>query len=71
VACLGLIGLPFTPTFIGIDILFSHIHQHHTGIIILISLCFLFLELAALRIYARIFMGPFKKVNHPVAFPSS
>ncbi|MBK7762928.1 MAG: hypothetical protein IPI46_06090 [Bacteroidetes bacterium] len=70
-ACLGLIGLPFTPTFIGIDILFSHIHQHHIGIIILISLCFLFLELAALRMYARIFMGPFKKVNHPVAFPSS
>jgi len=70
-ACLGLIGLPFTPTFIGIDVLFSHIHKHEELFIILTSMSFVFIELAILRIYARIFLGQHKKTYHPVAFRSS
>lgn len=70
-ACLGLIGLPFTPTFIGIDILFSHIHKHEEILIIFTALSFVFIELAILRIYARIFMGQHKKAYHPIAFRSS
>jgi len=71
IACLGLIGLPFTPTFIGIDILFSHIHKHEELMIIFTALSFLFIELSILRIYARIFLGQHKKVYHPVAYRSS
>ncbi len=70
-ACLGFIGLPFTPTFIGIDILFSHIHKHEEIIIIFTSLSFLVMEIAALRIYARIFLGQHQKAYHPIAFRSS
>lgn len=68
---LSFIGLPFTPTFIGIDLLFSHIHKHEGLLVIFTSLSFVFLELSILRIYARIFLGPHKKNDHPIAFKAS
>jgi formate hydrogenlyase subunit 3/multisubunit Na+/H+ antiporter MnhD subunit len=70
-SCLGLIGFPFTPTFIGVDLIFSHIHKQEILLIILTALSFIFMELAAFRIYARTFLGPHKKSYHPVAFKSS
>ena len=69
--CLGLIGFPFTPTFLGIDLLFTHIHAHQVFLIISTTLSFIFIELAILRIYARIFLGQHKKNYHPIAFRSS
>lgn len=69
--CLGIVGVPFTPTFIGIDLLFSHIHKNQELLIIFTTISFLFIEIAVLRIYARIFMGQHKKVYHPIAFRSS
>jgi NADH-quinone oxidoreductase subunit L len=71
VACLGLVGLPFTPTFIGMDILFSHIHKHEELIIFFTVMSFLFIEIAILRMYTRICMGQHKKTNHPIAYRSS
>jgi NADH-quinone oxidoreductase subunit L len=71
VACLGLVGLPFTPTFLGIDVLFSHIEKHETLIIIFTALSFVFIELSILRIYARVCMGQHKKAYHPIAYRSS
>ncbi|MBC7850288.1 MAG: hypothetical protein H7Y31_11160, partial [Chitinophagaceae bacterium] len=70
-ACLGLIGFPFTPTFIGIDLLFTHIHSDQPVLIVLTTLSFIFIELSIIRIYARIFLGPNKKMNHPIAYRSS
>jgi NADH:ubiquinone oxidoreductase subunit 5 (subunit L)/multisubunit Na+/H+ antiporter MnhA subunit len=69
--CLGLIGFPFTPTFLGIDLLFTHIHADQTLLIISTSLSFIFIELAILRIYARVFLGQHKKNYHPIAYKSS
>ncbi len=71
IACMGLVGLPFTPTFIGIDLLFSHIHKLEVMMIIMTALSFLFIEIAVLRIYARIFLGQHKKQYHPIAYKSS
>lgn len=71
IACLGLIGLPFTPTFIGIDILFSHIHKHEELLILFTALNFVFMEIAIIRIYARIFLGQSKKLNQAIAYRSS
>lgn len=70
-SCLALAGLPFTPTFIGIDLLFSHIHKHEIVLVSVIALTFLFLELAVLRIYSRVFMGQHTKPYHPIAYKSS
>jgi NADH:ubiquinone oxidoreductase subunit 5 (subunit L)/multisubunit Na+/H+ antiporter MnhA subunit len=70
-SAIGLLGFPITAAFIGIDVLFTHIHANQIVLIVLTALCFLFIELAAIRIYCRIFLGLHKKLNHPVAFRSS
>lgn len=70
-SCLGLVGFPYTPTFIGIDLLFSHIHKQEIALIVFIALSFIFMEFAILRIYARIFLGQHTKNYHPIAYRSS
>ena len=70
-AAIGLLGFPITAAFIGIDVFFTHIGSGQTVLIILTALCFLFIELAAIRIYCRIFLGQHKKLYHAVAFRSS
>jgi NADH-quinone oxidoreductase subunit L len=71
VACLAFVGLPFTPSFIGIDLMFSHVDHDEYILIALISISFLVLELSVLRIYARLFLGPHKRQTHPIAYRSS
>ena len=70
-AAIGMLGFPITTAFIGIDVLFTYVHHNQPVLIILMALCFIFIELAAFRILLRIFFGPHKKLNHPVAFRSS
>ena len=70
-SCLGLVGLPFTPTFIGIDVLFSHIHKHQELQIFFTAMSFMIIEISVLRIYARIFTGMHKKSYHAMAYRSS
>ncbi|MEO8172208.1 MAG: proton-conducting transporter membrane subunit [Sediminibacterium sp.] len=70
-SCLGLLGFPITPTFIGVDLLFSHIHEKQYVLIVFTSISFVFIELSVLRIYARIFMGQHKKTHHAIAYRSS
>lgn len=71
IACLGVAGLPFSPTYIGIDILFSNIHTHDYFVIAFTALSFVFMEICVLRIYARIFLGQYKKATHAMAYRSS
>jgi len=71
VACLAFVGLPFTPSFIGIDLMFSHVDHDEYFLITLTSISFLVLELSVLRIYARLFLGPHKRQTHPIAYRSS
>jgi NADH-quinone oxidoreductase subunit L len=70
-SCLGLLGFPITPAFIGIDIMFTHIHANQIVLISLTALSFIFIELSVLRMYARIFLGQHKKNHHPMAFKAS
>ncbi|MBK7690709.1 MAG: hypothetical protein IPJ31_06185 [Bacteroidetes bacterium] len=71
VACLAFVGLPFTPSFIGLDLLYSHIDHDEYVLVAFLTIAFLVLELAVLRIYARLFLGPDKKQTHPIAYRSS
>ncbi len=71
VAAMGMLGFPITAAFIGIDVLFTYVQSNQIPLIILMALCFIFIELSAFRILIRIFLGPHKKINHPVAFRSS
>jgi NADH:ubiquinone oxidoreductase subunit 5 (subunit L)/multisubunit Na+/H+ antiporter MnhA subunit len=57
-ASLGVAGFPITTTFLGEDLIFSHIHQNQIILAAIISLGFIIDGLALIRIYARIFLGP-------------
>jgi NADH-quinone oxidoreductase subunit L len=54
---LGLMGFPISPTFIGEDLLYSHIHQDQYLLAFLAALAFVMEGIAAIRIYARLFLG--------------
>jgi NADH-quinone oxidoreductase subunit L len=70
-ACLGFAGFPITTTFIGIDLFLTYIHYHEWLILTFLCLNYLFLELALIRIYIRVFLGPHIKQYHPIAFRAS
>ncbi|SOE23501.1 NADH-Ubiquinone oxidoreductase (complex I), chain 5 N-terminus [Spirosomataceae bacterium TFI 002] len=71
IACLGVSGFPITPTFIGEDLIFTHIHEDQVLLAITVSLSFILDGLAIIRIFSRIFMGPHMKTYHEVAYRSS
>jgi NADH-quinone oxidoreductase subunit L len=71
ICTMALVGFPFTPTFIAIDLLLTQIHDHQYVLVGLTGLGFIFLELAALRIYMRVYLGQHKKNTHPIAYRSS
>jgi NADH:ubiquinone oxidoreductase subunit 2 (subunit N) len=62
-ACLGLTGFPISPTFVGEDLIFSHIHEEQFFLAAFVSLSFILDGLAVIRIYARVFMGPYYKTH--------
>lgn len=70
-AAIGMLGFPVTASFIGIDVFFTYVGENQALLMVLLALCFVFIELAAIRIFLRIFLGLHKKLNHPVAFRSS
>jgi NADH-quinone oxidoreductase subunit L len=69
--CIGLMGFPITPTFIGEDLLFSHIHQNQFMLAVFSSMSFIIAGLALFRMYARVFLGPHIKTYHEVPYRSS
>jgi len=71
IACLGLAGFPITSTFIGEDMLFSHIGYDQVVLAFILSIGFVISGIALIRMYARIFLGPHVKRYHAVAQRSS
>ena len=70
-ACLGLTGFPITGAFIGEDLIFSHIHENQIVLAFFVSLSFIIDGLAAIRIFARVFLGPHVKSIYEMAYRSS
>jgi len=71
ISCLGLSGFPITPSFIGEDLIFSHIHESQITMAILTALCFMIDGLSVIRIYSKVFLGPHTKTYHEIAYKSS
>ncbi|HTJ51133.1 MAG TPA: proton-conducting transporter membrane subunit [Cyclobacteriaceae bacterium] len=69
--CLGVSGFPITPTFIGEDLIFSHIHENQPVLAAFTAICFIVDGLAIIRMYARIFLGPHVKSIYEMAYRSS
>ncbi|MFN5556409.1 MAG: hypothetical protein ACK48F_09375, partial [Chryseotalea sp.] len=70
-AGLGLAGFPITPTFVGEDLIFSHIHEDQFFLAFLIALSLIVNGIAVIRIYARVFLGPHVKSVYDMAYRSS
>jgi NADH-quinone oxidoreductase subunit L len=70
-SALGLMGFPITSTFIGEDLVFSHIHEDQIFLAFFSSLGFVFEGIAIVRIYGRVFLGPHTKKYHETAYRSS
>lgn len=70
-ACLGLTGFPLSPTFLGEDLIFSHIHEDQLLLASLTALSFVLDGIAVIRIYARVCLGPHSKSIFEMGYRSS
>ena len=66
---LGLMGFPLSPTFLGEDLLFSHIHEDQFLLASIAALTFVMEGIVIIRIFARLFMGA--KVDREISALSS
>lgn len=69
-ACLGIMGFPISYTFIGEDLIFSHIHKHQFALAFINSLGFIVGGISIIRLYARLFLGPHIKTYHQTPLTS-
>ncbi|MBL0911183.1 MAG: hypothetical protein IBJ09_02335 [Bacteroidia bacterium] len=70
-AVLALTGFPLTPTFVGEDLIFSHIHETQFVLAFFNALGFIFGGISLIRMYARLFLGPHVKTYHETDYRSS
>ena len=70
-ASLAIGCFPITPSFIGLDLMFMEMGEGQYHNVVAVVLCFVFMEIAALRIYARAFLGQHSKAYHEIAFRNS
>ncbi len=66
-SAIALGGFPITTTFLGEDLLFSHVHIEQPFFMVLLSINYVVAGIAIMRIYARVFMGPNHKWYRPEA----
>lgn len=65
-ACLGMAGFPITTTFLGEDLILTHITEEQAILAALISFAFIVNGISVIRIYTRIFLGKItKSYQHP------
>jgi NADH-quinone oxidoreductase subunit L len=70
-ASLAAMGFPMTPTFIGEDLIFTHIHEDQVVLATFVALSFIIDGLAIIRIFARVFLGPHVRSVYEMAYRSS
>lgn len=70
-ACLGLTGFPISPTFLGEDLIFSHIHEEQITLAFLVACSFVIDGLSLIRQYSMLFLGPHSKTYHEIAYRNS
>jgi len=71
ICSMGIMGFPITPTFIGEDLLFSHIKENQVFLAIFNALSYIIGGISVVRIYARLFLGPHCKTYHSTALKAS
>lgn len=64
ISCLGLMCFPISPSFLGVDLSYSHIHENQFFLALFNALGFVVGGISIIRLYARIFLGPHIKTYH-------
>lgn len=59
-ACITMAGFPLSTTFIGEDLLFTHIESDQYSLALITVGLYIIEGIALIRIYSRIFLGPYK-----------
>lgn len=70
-ASLGLMGFPITVSFIGEDLIFSHIQESQYLLATMNALGYVFSGIALIRMYSRLFLGPDVKLEYPTSLKSA
>ena len=71
ISALAMGGFPITPTFFGVDVVLNHDGSNQWILVSLQLITFFWTEVAALRIYSRVFTGPFYQLDRPVSYKNS
>ena len=71
ICCLGLMGFPITASFIGEDLIFSHIHHDQFFLAFFNAMSFVMGGISLVRLYARLFLGPHVKTYHETSLKSA
>ena len=71
IACLALMVFPITPSFIGEEIFLSSIRTDHGALVAIFALGYVLSGVCVMRLFAKIFFGPHKKMYHEIAYRSS
>lgn len=65
-SCIGMMKFPVTPSFLGLDLMFTHIHNNQVGFALILSLTYIVVGLSVMRMYSRVFLGPHIKSYHNI-----
>jgi NADH-quinone oxidoreductase subunit L len=71
IVCLLLMVFPISPSFLAQDLLLSSIPASHAWQIALFCLTYLLMGVSIMRLYTKVFFGPYKGSYHEVAYRSS
>ncbi|HEX8762922.1 MAG TPA: proton-conducting transporter membrane subunit [Candidatus Saccharimonadales bacterium] len=71
VACLLFMAFPISSSFLAQDILLSFIPRNHVFQIALFGLSYLIMGVSIMRLYTKVFFGPYKRSYHEIAYRSS
>jgi NADH-quinone oxidoreductase subunit L len=71
IAGLGIMGFPISPSFLGEDLILSHINEADFLLAFFVSLSYIMGGIAVIRLYARLFLGPHVKTYHALPIKNS
>lgn len=71
IASMGLMGFPISPSFIGEDLVFSHIHSNQFFLATANALSYIISGMSLVRIYARLFLGIYTGNTRATPYKSS
>jgi NADH-quinone oxidoreductase subunit L len=71
IVCLLFMAFPVSPSFLGQDILLSRIPGSHVLQIALFCLGYLIMGVSVMRLFTKVFFGPYKTSYHEIAYKSS